>query len=337
MPELPDLEVIREFLDSRLSGVAISAVEVRRPLVVRNLLGGELAHHLLSQRFAGANRRGKFLLLPLEGGASLVINPMLAGRLRYGDPLAKHRKRDVLMLGLVDGHELRYHDAKDMGKIYLTTDLNQVPTFAELGPDALDPDLTLKVFGQRLRRHHGEIKGILTNQKFVAGIGNAYADEICWRAGLYPFRRRPSLNDQEQETLFQAMRDELSKAIGETVDVSGYTLDYQDYVYQQTEDGGNKVLNQAVVDVYRNGRLVTTVLPERNLHSNVEGAVSEVALRSNLKEDLYVVLSGMEADGLAAFQVIVNPMVIWLWIGGGVLILGTLVAAWPSRTRRRVA
>ena len=213
MPELPDLEVIREFLDSRLSGVAISAVEVRRPLVVRNLLGGELAHHLLSQRFAGANRRGKFLLLPLEGGASLVINPMLAGRLRYGDPLAKHRKRDVLMLGLVDGHELRYHDAKDMGKIYLTTDLNQVPTFAELGPDALDPDLTLKVFGQRLRRHHGEIKGILTNQKFVAGIGNAYADEICWRAGLYPFRRRPSLNDQEQETLFQAMRDELSKAI----------------------------------------------------------------------------------------------------------------------------
>jgi len=130
---------------------------------------------------------------------------------------------------------------------------------------------------------------------------------------------------------------QVAMAIGETVDVSDYTLDYQDYVYQQMEKDGNMVRNQAVVDVYRNGRLVTTVHPERNLHSNVEGAVSEVALRSNLKEDLYVVLVSMEADGLAAFQVLVNPMVVWLWIGGGVLILGTLVAAWPPRTRRRQA
>ena len=84
-------------------------------------------------------------------------------------------------------------------------------------------------------------------------------------------------------------------------------------------------------DVYRGGRKLTTVQPERNLHSNVQGAVTEVALRSNLKEDLYVVLASLEADGLAAFQVLINPMVIWLWIGGFVLILGTLVSAWPSR------
>ena len=213
MPELPDLEVIREFLDSHLSGVAVSTVEVRRPLVVRNLLGGDVAVHLLSRRFSNIARRGKFLLLPLDNGVTLVINPMLAGRLRYGKPLASHRKRDVLVLGLAGGHELRYHDAKDMGKVYLATNLDQVPTFAELGPDALDPDLTLEVFGQRLRRHHGEIKGILTNQTFVAGIGNAYADEICWRAGLYPFLRRPSLSDSEQENLYRAMRDELSEAI----------------------------------------------------------------------------------------------------------------------------
>jgi cytochrome c-type biogenesis protein CcmF len=65
--------------------------------------------------------------------------------------------------------------------------------------------------------------------------------------------------------------------------------------------------------------------------------VTEVALRMNLLRDLYVVLASLEADGLAAFQVLINPMVVWLWIGGGVLIVGTLVAAWPSRRRRPLA
>ena len=213
MPELPDLEVIREFLAHSIVKVPVTSAEVRRPLVVRNLLGAEPAGYLVGRWFTAVQRRGKFLLLPLDDGATLVINPMLAGRLRYGEPLPRHRKRDALVLGLADGQELRYHDARDMGKVYLTRDLDQVPTLGGLGPDADDPALTLEVFQERLRRHHGEIKGILTNQGFVAGIGNAYADEICWRAGLYPFRRRPSLSEEEVARLYAAMRSELSEAI----------------------------------------------------------------------------------------------------------------------------
>ncbi len=213
MPELPDLEVIREFLAARLTGVEIASAEVRRPLVTRNLLAGEMAESLLSRRFGGALRRGKFLLLPLDNGTWLVINPMLAGRIRYGEPLPRHRVRDALVLGLADGRELRYHDAKDMGKVYLAADLDQIPTFGELGPDATDRNLTLDLFRQRLRCYHGEIKGILTNQSFIAGIGNAYADEICWRAGIYPFRRRPSLDDGEVARLYFAMNDVLNGAI----------------------------------------------------------------------------------------------------------------------------
>jgi len=134
----------------------------------------------------------------------------------------------------------------------------------------------------------------------------------------------------------QAYQTEVQVALaqGESVEVSGYTLTYREYTYQQVQESGNKSLNQAVVDVYRGDRLVATVRPERNLHSNVQGAVSEVALRSNLKEDLYVVLAGLEADGLAAFQVLINPLVVWLWIGGAVLLAGTLITAWPARKRR---
>jgi len=226
MPELPDLEVIREYLAPRLAGVPIAAAEVRRPIIVRNLLGGDIAGLLTGRRFADMRRRGKFLLLGLDDGTALVINPMLAGRLRYGEPLKRDRARDALVLRLADGHELRYHDAEDMGKIYLTLDLAQVPTFADLGPEANDPDLTLDIFLQRLRRHTGEIKGILTNQEFVAGIGNAYADEICWRAGIYPFRRRASLSADELARLYEAMRSVLAEAIetlrarvGDAIDV----------------------------------------------------------------------------------------------------------------------
>jgi formamidopyrimidine-DNA glycosylase len=226
MPELPDLEVIRESLAARLPGVGILAAEVRRPIIVRNLLGDDFAAHMVGRQFADVRRRGKFLLLGLDDGVVLVINPMLAGRLRCGEPLRKDRVRDALVLRLDDGRELRYHDAEDMGKIYLTLDPGQVPTFSDLGPEANDPALTFDIFLQRLRRHPGEIKGILTNQEFVAGIGNAYADEICWRAAIYPFHRRPSLNAEGLARLHDAMRSVLAEAIatlrvrvGDAIDV----------------------------------------------------------------------------------------------------------------------
>jgi formamidopyrimidine-DNA glycosylase len=226
MPELPDLEVIREFLAPRIVGVSIVSAEVRRPLVVRNLLGGDAAGHLVQRNFVAVRRRGKFLVFRLDEGVTLIVNPMLAGRIRYGEPLARHRTRDALVLSLDDGYELCYHDSKDMGKIYLTADPALVPTFSDLGPEANDPDLTLEAFRERLRSHHGEIKGVLTNQSFLAGIGNAYADEICWRAGLYPFRRRPSFSDDEVAQLYSAMQAVLTEAIetlreqvGEAIDV----------------------------------------------------------------------------------------------------------------------
>ncbi len=135
----------------------------------------------------------------------------------------------------------------------------------------------------------------------------------------------------------QAYQSEVQVALatGERVEVNGYTLIYEDFTYRQIEEDGNKVSYQAVVDIYRGDRKVATVTPERNLHSNVQGAVTEVALRMGLVEDLYVVLASLEADGLAAFQVLINPLVIWLWIGGMVLIVGTVVATWPPRKRGR--
>lgn len=213
MPELPDLEIIREVLVDKITGLTVQSAQTGRPTVLRNLLGGALGDHLDGRRITGVSRRGKFLLIALDGGLYLVINPMLAGRIRYGPPLVRDRKRDALVLDLSNGAELRYNDAKDMGKVYLTTDLDQIPDFPTLGPEATDPDLTLDLFRQRLKKHHGEIKWILTNQTFVAGIGNAYADEILWRASIYPFRKRPQLSQDEVALLYESMRSVLLEAI----------------------------------------------------------------------------------------------------------------------------
>jgi formamidopyrimidine-DNA glycosylase len=188
-------------------------VEVLLPLVVRNLATGDFGSALRGAEFEGVRRRGKFLILDLPGGHNLVINPMLAGRFRYCAPDERRLAKTVLVLTLSSGMELRYVDAKSMGKVYLTPDEDLVPRFAEQGPDALDPHLCLEAFRERLRPRRGEIKGLLTNQAVVAGIGNAYADEILFEAGLYPFRKRPSLAPEEIERLYHSMRSVLSEAI----------------------------------------------------------------------------------------------------------------------------
>jgi formamidopyrimidine-DNA glycosylase len=227
MPELPDLEVIREYLAPRLAAVQIESAQALRPLIVRNFYGDDVAVRLAGRRISRVERRGKFLILTLDDGQFLVYHPMLAGRIRYGSPLAKNRTRDAFVLRLADGKELRYNDQKDMGKIYITGDLGQVPGFIELGPEADDPNLALDNFRERLKRHNGEIKGVLTNQAFVAGIGNAYADEILWCAQIYPFRRRASLSAEEVARLYTCIRTVLGKAVETLRDRVGDKIDVE--------------------------------------------------------------------------------------------------------------
>jgi len=213
MPELPDLEVVKEYLQDHLPGQRIETVELLRPIVVRNLTAEDLVSSLRGQELIAVRRRGKFLLLELEGGEKLVINPMLAGRLQYCQRHERRRAKTFLVLQLSGGMDLRYVDDRAMGKIYLTREADLVPGFATQGPEALDPRFTFEAFRERLRRRRGEIKGILTNQVFLAGIGSAYADEILFRAGLYPFRKRPSLSAEEVEQLYHAIPSVLSEAI----------------------------------------------------------------------------------------------------------------------------
>jgi formamidopyrimidine-DNA glycosylase len=211
MPELPDLEVIRQVLTPELTGQAIVDVEVVRPLVVRDLTHQGFAETLAGQTFADVLRRGKILLFPLESGLTLAINCKLAGRLQYALPDDRRLTKTQVVLYLSNGRQLRYGDRKSMGQVYLTDSLAAIPGWTEMGPEPLD--ITFERFVEQLGRQRGEIKGILTRGKAVAGIGNAYADEICFAARLYPFRKRTSLSDEEVTRLYEAMQSVLLDAI----------------------------------------------------------------------------------------------------------------------------
>ncbi len=237
MPELPDLTVVAEAFEAALAGREIERVEALAPLAVRGT-PAELTE-LVGQRIVRIRRRGKFLLVDLDRDR-IVVNPMLTGRFQLASPDQKLPTKTALVVALGGRHggvpsdapawtrsaswlptdaarvEVRYRDPTQMGKVYLLPAALEraVPGLDdELGPDADDPALTIDEWRRRIRARPGELKNLLKNQAFVAGIGNAYSDEILHAAALLPFRKRSSLAPEEVDGLYAATRATLAGAV----------------------------------------------------------------------------------------------------------------------------
>ena len=238
MPELPDLTVVAEAFDAALRGRPITAANAPGPLAVRGT-PAEL-DALVGQRVTAIRRKGKFLEIDLDRDR-VVVNPMLTGRFQLASPGAKLPTKTAVVLGFGERGptpgfkparwtvgaawlptddarpEVRYRDPTQMGKVYLLPAGMDRPVpgmgSEEMGPEADDEALTLDVWRERIRKHPGELKNLLRNQAFVAGIGNAYSDEVLHAARLQPFRKRASLAPEEVDELFAGMRTTLTHAI----------------------------------------------------------------------------------------------------------------------------
>jgi formamidopyrimidine-DNA glycosylase len=211
MPELPELQIIAERLTSHLAGLAIKKTVVHNHIVVHGLPVDDFVLKSIGETFENVVADGKFLILSLTN-YDIVLNLMLTGKLRV---ISRHKRPtsyDMVSFQILD-LTLWYSDAKKMGRIYLVNkgDYSQVADFEGRGPSALDPELTLDIFKTRLKRHNGQIKNVLRNQRFVKGIGNAYTDEILLYAGILPFRIRSTLTNDEVENLYHAMNKVLSR------------------------------------------------------------------------------------------------------------------------------
>lgn len=209
MPEIPDLEGYRVYLNRRLPGENVSEARVTIPIVVRTPKE-EFAKALTGDTLGETQRIGKYLLFPFASGRVLVVHAMLTGRFQYCEPKQKLRAKTAFVLTLGSGMEVRYFDQRLMGKAYLSETVeglpSVVPRWSEMGPDAMSDELTEDVFVQRLRKYRGQIKNVLTKEQFIAGIGNAYSDEVLWEAGIHPYRPRTQLSEEEQRGLYRAMR-----------------------------------------------------------------------------------------------------------------------------------
>lgn len=218
MPELPEVETIRRDLDREVVGKKIKAVDVsglrsiRRHKSKKDFIGKLEGH-----RITGILRRGKYLLCKLDGGDVLVVHLGMSGQLLRAkgprEPLLKHTH---VVLTFTQGGQLRYVDPRTFGELFVTAfyDVDAaVPELGHLGFDPLDDVISWNVFGARLTARKTMLKPLLMDQRFVAGIGNMYADEILWAAGLQPGRSSETLSSQEVRRLYRAMVETLQDAI----------------------------------------------------------------------------------------------------------------------------
>lgn len=248
MPELPELEAVRLQLGPRLEGRLITAVDVnaRKGHLLRYPVES-FAHDLPYRRFTGIWRRGKHLGFDLElarGGdrRHLVINPMLGGRFQLAAADSQPPATHVFSLRLEGGEELRYLDFRDMGRIYWTADpAAEVPAWPELGPeaDAVAAE-GVEAFRRRLRRYRDELKDLLRNQAFLAGVGNAYSDEILFEARLLPLRRRASLRPEDEAALYEAIPTVLARALEAILANPDYDESKQNRSFMKVHGRGGK-------------------------------------------------------------------------------------------------
>jgi len=209
MPELPEVETIKNELLPHVVGHEVTGVTLLWEGIVKQLPAGEFCSRVIGQRITGLTRRGKYLLFGLSSGEILVMHLKMTGSLLL-DSADDRFTRAVIHLE--DGNKLYFRDPRKFGAMWLTGDESRVTN--RLGPEPLEADFTPEVLAQRLHNRTAPIKPVLIDQSIIAGIGNMYADEALFDAGIHPLRPAGSLSGDEIERLHVAIRRVLLAAIG---------------------------------------------------------------------------------------------------------------------------
>lgn len=217
MPEMPEVQGLVDFLGERTSGLAVERLELASFSVLKTFDPPPQA--LEGAPIDGVRRHGKYIDIDCDG-THLVIHLARAGWIRWSDELPRTVLRPgkspiALRVRLVDGSGFDVTEAgtKKSLAAYLIRDVQEIPRLASLGPDPLSDELDREAFGALLAGRKTQIKGVLRDQSLIAGVGNAYSDEVLHAARLSPFALASSLTDEEVDTLHAALRTTLTEAI----------------------------------------------------------------------------------------------------------------------------
>ncbi len=216
MPELPEIETFKRYLDATSLRQKIRGVMVTKERILEGVSSRRLASALKNRSFRGSARHGKYLAVALDDGQQLVLHFGMTGYLLYldqGDPDSRHARMTVTF---DNGPRLDYHNKRMLGRVRLVKNFEQLAQELKLGPDALEIDLAC--FDERLRDHAGAIKSTLMNQSIVAGLGNTYTDEILFQARIHPATPVDALSAPERRTIYRMILKVLHKAIAVKAD-----------------------------------------------------------------------------------------------------------------------
>ena len=218
MPELPEVEVVRRDLEREIVGKKIKMVEADGMRSIRRHHNRkQFASRLVGKKITGVERRGKYILCRLEGGEVLVIHLGMSGQLlRAKGKSEKTTKHTHVTITFTQGGQLRFVDPRTFGEMFVAqadaVEKNLVE-LGHLGMDPLEVSMSWDSFGRLVADRHAKLKPLLMDQKFLAGIGNIYSDEILFTAGLRWDRMSDSLSAQEIRRLYRAMVETLQDAV----------------------------------------------------------------------------------------------------------------------------
>ncbi len=239
MPELPEVETVRRSLIPLLTGEKLAQVKIVTPAVMLP----ETADFAVLEgaTVKDIKRRGKYLVIQFDNSLKLTVHLRMTGRLVYQDKEEPYVKHTHAVLVFQSGKELRFVDMRRFGRLWLG-EPEAISGFATLGPEPLDEDFSPEMLACALKKHaKTKIKSAILDQTVVAGLGNIYADEALFRAGIHPERLVHTLSDQEIMDLAAGMRQVLLAAI------ANRGTSFRDYV-----DGlGERGSNQETLQVFR--------------------------------------------------------------------------------------
>ena len=216
MPELPEVETFKCYLDATSLHRRITSVEVRDAYVLQDISARELTRGLKRRRFENSRRHGKYLFVRADDQAWLRLHFGMTGSLHYLNGDEQPPKTARVLFHFAKNNRLAFDDQRKFGEIGLIRNVDEFLRKRGIGPDALD--VSFSQFKSMLRTHRGKVKAILLNQKLIAGIGNLYADEILFRARIHPATETRRSSDQNLARLFRATRYILEKAIARKAD-----------------------------------------------------------------------------------------------------------------------
>jgi formamidopyrimidine-DNA glycosylase len=229
MPELPEVETIRNDLHPLVVGRTIVGVRMGWEGCVDQPSVQEFCQRIAGRRIEDVRRRGKFLILKLSEGMTLLVHFRMTGQLLFKEPADPWDTHTRLSLELDDGRELRFVDVRKFGRLYLVADPEGI--LGGLGPEPLEEDFGVEHFCTLLSDRRGMVKPLLLNQRFLAGLGNIYVDEALFQARLHPRRKADSLTRGDLTRLYYAIRQVLRQGI----DHGGTSL--TDYVRPDGDEG----------------------------------------------------------------------------------------------------